>query len=63
MTVPCLTPVAADSRIAGMGAWPRRRSGSVRLRKNAPNGVACGPVCYQANVTVHPNGTLTVNPG
>jgi hypothetical protein len=37
--------------------------GSVRLRKNAPNGVACAPVCYEANVTVHPNGTLTVTPG
>jgi hypothetical protein len=37
--------------------------GSVRLRKNAPNGVACGPVCYQANVTVHSNGTLTMNLG
>jgi hypothetical protein len=37
--------------------------GSIRLHKNAPNGVACGPVCYQANVTVHSNGTLTTNLG
>lgn len=37
--------------------------GSIRLRKTAPNGVACGPVCYQASVTVHPNGTLTMNLG
>jgi hypothetical protein len=58
--------------MAGMGAWPERKvrwavlAGAVAVvtgGKTAPNGVACGPVCYQANVTVHPNGTLTVNPG
>jgi hypothetical protein len=37
--------------------------GPVRLRKNAPNGVACGPVCYEAKVTVQPNGTLIVAQG
>jgi hypothetical protein len=35
---------------------------SVRFRKTAPNGVKCGPVCYQAQVTVHPDGTLTATP-
>ena len=34
----------------------------VRFRENAPNGVKCGPVCYQAQVTVHPDGTLTETP-
>jgi hypothetical protein len=35
---------------------------SVRFRKTAPNGVKCGPVCYQAQVTVRPDGTLTATP-
>ncbi len=35
---------------------------SVRFRKTAPNGVKCGPVCYQAEVTIHPDGTLTSTP-
>jgi hypothetical protein len=34
-------------------------SGSIRLRKVAPNGVKCGPVCYIGDVTIHPDGTLT----
>ena len=34
----------------------------VHFGKNAPNGVKCGPVCYQAQVTVHPDGTLTATP-
>jgi len=36
--------------------------GSVRFRRTAPNGVKCGPVCYHAQVTVHPDGTLTATP-
>ena len=35
---------------------------TIRFRKIAPNGVKCGPVCYEANVTVHPDGTLTATP-
>jgi hypothetical protein len=36
--------------------------GAIRFRKVAPNGVKCGPVCYEATVTVHPDGTLTATP-
>lgn len=36
--------------------------GWVRFRRVAPNGVKCGPVCYLADVTVHPDGTLTATP-
>ena len=35
---------------------------SVRFRKTAPNGVKCGPVCYQARVAIRPGGTLTATP-
>jgi hypothetical protein len=37
-------------------------SGSVRFRQVAPNGIKCGPVCYIAQVTVHPDGTLSATP-
>jgi len=37
-------------------------SGSIRFSKVAPNGIKCGPVCYEANVTVRPDGTLTATP-
>ena len=37
-------------------------STTIGFRKIAPNGVKCGPVCYEATVTVHPDGTLTATP-
>ncbi len=37
-------------------------SGPVRFRQVAPNGIKCGPVCYIAQVTVHPDGSLTATP-
>lgn len=38
-------------------------SKSVHFRRIAPNGIACGPVCYLAGVVLHPGGTLTVTRG
>jgi hypothetical protein len=33
-------------------------SDRLKLHKNAPNGVSCGPICYYAAVTLQPNGAL-----
>lgn len=33
--------------------------GLARLHRIAPNGVRCGPVCYQAGVAVHSSGILS----
>jgi hypothetical protein len=32
---------------------------SVRLHRFAPNGVSCGPVCYESEVTVNRGGTIS----
>jgi hypothetical protein len=58
---PATAPVSITLETAGR-ARLLAAQGSVRFRKSAPNGVKCGPVCYQAQVTVRADGTLTATP-
>jgi hypothetical protein len=38
-------------------------SGEFRLQKRAPNGVACGPICYYSSVSVQTDGALSEGGG
>lgn len=58
-TTPRRTRVQASIIISDQtGRTLTRASGSVQLRKLAPNGLACGPVCYFASVDITPTGTF-----
>jgi hypothetical protein len=64
VTTPHASAVSASVVLYGDNGQTLLRSTTSRvaLHKVAPNGVACGPVCYSAHVRLTASGTIVDNP-